>query len=369
MSPDEKKIATQAADWLVRLQEDRAPENLAHFVDWLEQSPRHMGEFVIAMELTSVVRAAGPARAIDLEGLLRHPPEHSAVVRHPAWTPSGDTAPGDVSQPAGLSSGLCGLIRSLSRRALVMASGAATAVLMLVLAWVWPSISLFDNRTLSTGLGEQRSFQLDDGSLLHLNTQSSVKVLYSRRAREVQLLAGEVFFDVARDRTRPFRVSADASVIQAVGTQFNVYRQPDAVTVAVVEGKVRIEPSRTEPAAAEKLLLQTGEAAAVDRQGHIARHASANIAAAVAWRQRRLVFRSERLDDIAAEFNRYNRLAIKVENETLAAQRASGTFNANEPQAFLQFLQQHLAVEIEHTENSIIVRALADTPVGAAHSR
>jgi transmembrane sensor len=230
---------------------------------------------------------------------------------------------------------------------------------------------LVGKNTLTTDVGEQRSYQLEDGSLVHLNTQSRVKVRYSESSRSIQLLAGEVLFDVAHDSARPFRVTAGPATIQAVGTQFNVYRGPEQVNVAVVEGRVQIEPSEPQDGAgarfnpgqghrareSAKALLNAGEEAAVEGNGRVVKSTTADIPAAVAWRQHRLVFRSERLDHIAAQFNRYNRTKIEIEGEGLAAQRASGTFNANEPNAFIHFLQEDSSVDIARTVDSILVRA------------
>lgn len=65
---------------------------------------------------------------------------------------------------------------------------------------------------------------LNDGSIVYLNTRSRVEEQFSRQARNVRLLEGEAMFSVEHDRARPFRMISDDTVIQAIGTQFNVYR-------------------------------------------------------------------------------------------------------------------------------------------------
>ncbi len=110
-----------------------------------------------------------------------------------------------------------------------------------------------------TSLGEQRFFKLDDGSVLYLNTQSRVEVRYSRAARVVRLIEGEAMFTVEHDAARPFRVMAGPTVIQAVGTRFNVYRTRLSTTVSVVEGVVKI--AADVPAAAAEVNTSSGSAA------------------------------------------------------------------------------------------------------------
>src|SRR5690606_22885018 len=115
----------------------------------------------------------------------------------------------------------------------------------------WQQLPLMNGAELyHTRLGEQRSFKLDDGSILYLNTQSRARVDYSGAARDVHLIEGEALFIVARDSARPFRVHAGEATIQAVGTQFNVYRRADATLVSVVDGRVRISASDAAPSKA-----------------------------------------------------------------------------------------------------------------------
>src|SRR5262249_13837131 len=76
----------------------------------------------------------------------------------------------------------------------------------------------------ATSVGEQRPFDLPDGSVVYLNTHSKIALHFSRHEREIRLLDGEALFKVARDTSRPFRVRTDDAVIQALGTEFNVRR-------------------------------------------------------------------------------------------------------------------------------------------------
>src|SRR5690606_14686343 len=92
----------------------------------------------------------------------------------------------------------------------------------------------------STGIGEQRTVKLADGSIVHLNTDSSLRVEYSPATREVHLVEGEALFVVAKEPARPFRVEAGQTTVQALGTQFNVYRRAGGIEVSVIEGAVRV---------------------------------------------------------------------------------------------------------------------------------
>src|SRR5262249_31967908 len=125
-----------------------------------------------------------------------------------------------------------------------------------------------DAQTYRTGVGEQRRVELADGSVVHLNSKSRVRVIYSDRARDFRLLEGEALFKVGHDAARPFRVRAGDNLIRALGTQFNVLRRPSGTTVQVIEGAVQVSTHADEksPAAAQ---LARGDEARIDDAGHL----------------------------------------------------------------------------------------------------
>lgn len=95
-----------------------------------------------------------------------------------------------------------------------------------------------------TAEGEVRTFPLRDGTSITLNSNSAVAVIYSAHAREVSLVRGEAFFDVAHDASRPFRVYAGQRALQAVGTAFNVrLMNPEQFVLTVTAGRVKLLPN------------------------------------------------------------------------------------------------------------------------------
>src|SRR5207245_2615866 len=79
-----------------------------------------------------------------------------------------------------------------------------------------PAIPLI--REASTDIGERSVLALADGSKVTLNTASAVRADYTGRERRLTLVRGEAFFDVAKDPTRPFMVTAGSRQVIAVGT-------------------------------------------------------------------------------------------------------------------------------------------------------
>jgi transmembrane sensor len=224
---------------------------------------------------------------------------------------------------------------------------AAIAVVAIAALVIGSRLHLMPER-LQTGIGEQRSVVLGDGSLVTLNTSSSIEVRMAKDRRLVQLLAGEALFDVAHDATRPFDVTTGATTVRAVGTRFNVDRRAASTTVTVVEGRVAVftAPDGKQPGEATRLPLAAGEQLTLAPRS--ARHpVRADVTTAIAWTQRKLIFEHRQLGEVADEFNRYNRQVIEIQSIELRNREVTGVFQANDPGAFLIFLARLPGVTIQ----------------------
>jgi len=81
----------------------------------------------------------------------------------------------------------------------------------------------------------------------------------------------------------------------------------------------------------------------------------ADIVTAASWRMRQLSFDDVGLDEIVAEFNRYNRTPIVVAEPSLARTHLSGVFDANDPDSFIAFLELSTSVEVDRSQSGRIV--------------
>lgn len=346
----------RAIEWIEQLKESDAESE--GFIDWLTDSPRHVEAFMQAMTLEQRLAA------LPLEHwALDTPCETNAAGSNEA-TNVVQLAPPAVSVP-----------RSPSRRKHMWLLAAGVAALALCGGMLMHVFS--DSRNFTTAIGEQRIIQLQDGSIVNLNTDSRIKVRMSAKGRDIQLLQGQALFKVHQDAARPFRVHAGDSIIQAVGTQFDVYRRAQNVTVAVIEGRVRVTPGRSagtraESAPGEKnssrqdagasAMLSTGEQLDIRRDGRIVHRPVANLAQATAWQQRRLMFDEETLANIVAEFNRYNRQRFHIDDAKVAQRRFSGIFDADAPESLAQLLARDSGLTVEYKHDEILIRAGAGVP-------
>lgn len=334
----DRLIALRAAEWYEKLKDGSDGSN-TEFVNWLAESPRHMEAFLVVTGEAPLMRKVFESGAFDLDELLRK--ARSEVL-------DLHVAPALFRTPLRVD-------RKWWRRVELRSIAAVVAVAVLSLGAVLVHQRLSWQR-FETPVGEQRTVQLAEGSIVNLNALSRVDIRIDDAERDIQLPRGEATFKVSKDPARPFRVRTPGAVVEAVGTQFNVYARPDGTTtVAVLEGKVKITSDHGGHAL--PVPLAAGEEAQVRANGHIEREAHTDVAEAVAWQQRKLIFKRTSLEDMAAEFNRYNKTTrIRLEGIKPEAFRFSGAFNADDPQSLATLLTHESDLLVERRGDEIVIR-------------
>ena len=106
-----------------------------------------------------------------------------------------------------------------------------------------------------TAVGRTDVVSLRDGSIVKLNTATRIQVEITETRRNVTLLEGEAYFEVAHDEDMTFIVSAGRTVIQALGTAFSVSKLADQIEVTVTEGLVQVKQHEEPGKTAMKFLL------------------------------------------------------------------------------------------------------------------
>jgi transmembrane sensor len=207
---------------------------------------------------------------------------------------------------------------------------------------------------ITTAQGEVRIVPLVDGSAVTLNTDSKLAVEYSNAERQVELLAGEALFNVAKDRTRPFIVHAGHTRVRAVGTSFSVRKiSDDNVKVLVREGVVEV----TEGEGAHAASLRVGAASEVIAQpqsaGPVVPVPPAQVDRELAWQQGMISLDGRTLREAAAEFARYSPTQIIIDDPDLAGRTVTGLFSANNPVGFAHAVASSMGLTVSIEANTI----------------
>lgn len=351
-------IAERADEWVERLKHSHDPNDRVEFLAWLKKSPLHVREVLCATTWDKLLEhTLDPNRALDVEALMRQTGSNVVPLGNSI---SRDTAAVavELAEPRSMQS------KRIGWSSLARIAAAACLALALALGWLQLTGRSEPQQQFGTTIGEQRSVGLSDGSIVHMNTQSRVRIAFSAAARDVYLLEGQAIFKVKHDAARPFRVHVGSAAVQAIGTQFDVRRLKDRTHVAVIEGVVQIISDTggdLDPETLAKLPESTkvpaGESVVIIADGKLTPHATISPQDASAWQQRRLVFHKHTLAEIAAEFNRYNRTPqIRVEGDTLRARRFSMVLDADDPQSLLDYLSTNKQITVDRTGHELVIR-------------
>ncbi|MDT9598345.1 FecR family protein [Sphingosinicella rhizophila] len=232
-------------------------------------------------------------------------------------------------------------------RRVFLGLGAALAASFAGGLLVWSRPAVFETR-----VGEIRSVPLADGSVAAINTASVVSVDFAESRRSARIERGEAWFQVAKDKTRPFVVEAGRVRVQAVGTAFSVRRREAGeggvagAEILVTEGVVvawadGAEGNRVRLAAGSRTFI--ADNAGVERVPV----SPAEADRALAWRSGRIDLVAQPLRLAAAEFNRYNQRQIVITDPALLSEQIDGTFSANDPEGFARALGVSMNITVD----------------------
>ncbi len=176
--------------------------------------------------------------------------------------------------------------------------------------------------TLSTPRGGQYQLTLSDGTKVWLNAASSIRfpVEFPDDERRVDI-TGEVYFDVAHSEEQTFIVHAGSSVIEDLGTAFNVtaYEDERSVKTTLVEGIVKVREH----------ILSPGEQAIEDENDHIQILKNVDLDNVVSWKDGFFSFENANLAEIMRVLSRWYNLEVDYENEAGLEKRYSGKIDRN----------------------------------------
>ena len=250
---------------------------------------------------------------------------------------------------------------------LVLVAGvAAVALLMAVLLHLWSSDTVEPLHVYDTGVGEHLYLTLSDGSKITLGALTKVSTQYTPTRRVVLLERGEVLFNVAKNRKRPFTVVAAGGTLTAVGTSFNVRSDLNRVTVTVTEGAVDVAPTDTAPTPGvvksprgphwQPTRLLKGQEVTYDEAKGRGSVAPAPIGA-TEWLSGRLQYRQVPLKYVAADVQRYfNKSIVLV--DTAGNYEFTGTIYQTGVDDWIRALEKIFPVRVYQSDAQILIQSL-----------
>lgn len=309
MTSQQEKTYLEAGEWIDRLADgDLDALNKRRFIRWLDESERHQ-EVLERMIAT-----------------WEDPAVHAAYLNAQKSSKIAD------------------------RRRSLVTWGSAIAASLLVIALVFSRYHVITPST-SSQLITSAHEALSDGSEVQLQPKSELIVLFSDDTRALNLKKGQVYFDVAKDRARPFVVKAGLSSVTAVGTAFNIDRQGQRVDVVVHEGIVevrgKVDSAPVLLKAGEKITINRGVAEPVQR---------VNLSQVVDWRTGWIEVDDESLTYLLERLNRYSDKPILMIDSTIGKHRVAGRFKLEDTTQTLAVLSSLYQLEVADTRSGFEIR-------------
>lgn len=197
--------------------------------------------------------------------------------------------------------------------------------------------------TAATPRGGQYQLILSDGTKVWLNAASSIRfpVEFIGNERNVEI-TGEVYFEVAHNATKPFRVTTNGQTVEVLGTHFNInaYSDEEAVKTTLLEGSVKVSASGASS------IIKPGEQARF-KHGAIS-VAEVDADEAVAWKNGFFHFKDDNIRGVMKELARWYDVDIKYEG-VLPSREFSGEIprnvNASQILDILTFKKIHYQID------------------------
>lgn len=293
-----ERIEREATAWFIRMRSaDSRPADREAFRTWRVADPEHGRAFAEVEALWRDLDAPAAAAARR----VRHAP--SAPAR-----------------------------RGFGR--MTMAAAVAAACLAVVI-WRDPGLVARARADHAAPPGAGLTVSLKDGSSLYLDGDSAVTEDFDNGRRDVTVLRGRVWFDVAPDPARPFLVHARTLDVRVTGTAFGVDRERDLVTVE--HGAVSVAEGD------DHLRLSAGQQVE-GRDGRLAAPETVDPSTALAWRRGLVVLDAAPLDDVFREVARMAGGRIIAPQADVRAMTLSGVFRADDPEALVEAMRRGLGL-------------------------
>lgn len=215
--------------------------------------------------------------------------------------------------------------------------------------------------TLSVPNGQKFNIELSDGTIIHLNSGSSIKfpITFVKGKQRQVFLVGEAYFEVAHDRDHPFVVNAQNLDITVYGTKFNVSNYPEDtdMEIVLVDGSVSLIESNTAKTDNKEVFLKPGFMGVFNKVNNNISQEEVNTSIYTSWMNGNLVFRNIPFENIIQKLERHYNVVIINNNKRLAAETFNATIETKYEtieQVFNYFNKVH-QIEYKIVENKIII--------------
>lgn len=277
-------------DHFVQWVQNPNEESMYYWQKWLENHPERNGDVAVARKilLSSKLKHSEKLPSESHDRILESIVEHSRASKHHVD------------------------IKSHHRSGIWKYAVAAAITILMIAAYVLenrpaekpPVIASKPWLEKTTVMGQKMTTKLPDGSLVSLNsgTQFSFPESFDGDSRVVELIAGEAFFEIKKDPSKPFYVKINDDKVRVLGTSFNIRAYPDEpeIQVAVATGQVSYTI-----ATGKKVILAPNQLATHTLNAGELETTEVDPKYSFAWKNKVLYFKGATLSEIIVQLERW----------------------------------------------------------------
>ncbi|MCE5331178.1 MAG: FecR domain-containing protein [Bacteroidales bacterium] len=231
---------------------------------------------------------------------------------------------------------------------------------------VLPEAQVLHQNEVSVLYGSKSKITLPDGSTVNLNSGSVLRypAHFNYENRSVTM-EGEAYFDVKKDTSHPFYVKTNGVTVRVLGTKFNVKSYPDEKTVemTLVTGKIELYANNKEINDKNRLLVLAPNEQAVfnvekgnnDSIVKMEYNKDVDVTPIISWKDNRLMFKDEKLINLAQKMERWYNVDIDIQDEKLRSMTFSGVFVKETIEQSLNALKLAAPFRYKMEKNKVII--------------
>lgn len=214
--------------------------------------------------------------------------------------------------------------------------------------------------TIKIPYGKRFELQLSDGTIVHLNSGTTLKypVKFIASENRQVFLDGEAFFDVAKDKTHPFVVNADNLNVRVLGTHFNVsnYPEDNLTDVVLVEGSVGLYTANEKFNAEKNTVLKPGFKGSFSKTDNQIKTKVVVTDVYTAWIKGGLTFREMTFKDISKKLERHYNVTIVNQNEKLSNEKFNASFGDEPIAKVLSYFNEIHGINYTLKNNEVLIK-------------
>ena len=213
--------------------------------------------------------------------------------------------------------------------------------------------------TLTVPYGKRFDVELSDGSIVYLNSGSSLKfpVQFINGMERKVYLDGEAFFNISENNKDIFKVVSNDAITEVYGTQFNVksYKEDSFSEIILVDGSLGVKGLSDN----QKIVsLKPGFRANVNQSNEKIEISKVNTKIYTSWIDGRVIFRDENIDSMILKLERLYNVIITNDNKKLSDNFFNATIVVEEESIdeVMGYLKEVYKIKYQKFNNKIIIK-------------